>query len=177
MVLVVWWWSWCWWWCFVRGNGGGGGGASWWCTRVVMVVRACACVGERRGRGKLGLDDVVREGGHAQARVDIGGVVATDPEERFLGDVHLRGSDVSVGDRPEGRSWWAPTQRSPLLVIFVYVGTTFVSATDQGAHVGEHRPTWVSLRAQKRGASPWGSSDERSVASAAEPLGQQFRRA
>ena len=56
----------------------------------------------------------------------------------------------------------------------VYVGTTFVSATDQGAHVGEHRPTWVSLRAQKRGASPWGSSDERSVASAADNLGSSF---
>ena len=116
-------------------------------------------------------------GGQAQARVEIGGVVATDPEEPFLGDVHLRGSDVSVGDRPGGRSWCAPTQRSPLHVIFVYVGTTFVSATAQGAHVGEHRPTWVSLRAQKRGASLWGSWEERSVASAAESLGEQFRRA
>ena len=149
----------------------GGARASLW---------SCAHVrswGRGEAGGKLGLDDVVREGGHAQARVDIGGVVVTDPEERFLGDVHLRGSDVSVGDRPGGCSWWAPTQRSPLHVIFVYVGTTFVSATDQGAHVGEHRPTWVSLRAQKRGASPRGSWEERSVASAAEPLGQQFRRA
>ena len=41
-------------------------------------------------------------GSRARARVDIGDVVATDPEESFPGDVHLRGDDVPVGDRPWG---------------------------------------------------------------------------
>ena len=104
-------------------------------------------------------------------------MVATDREESVLGDVHLRG-----GRRPCRR----PTRGS--LVVgtdpekssprdFRNVGTTFVSATDQGADVGGRRPTWLGLGTPKRGASPWGSWEERPVASAAEPLGQQFRRA
>ena len=67
-------------------------------------------------------------------------VVATDLEESFLGDVHLRGDDARVGDRPGGWDMLTTDPEESLLGdVHVRGGTTLVSSTDQGVGRCGHR--------------------------------------
>ena len=99
------------------------------------------------------------------------------------------GDDVRVGERPGSRLWWPPTQKSRFKVMRTYLGKTFASASAQWVACGatdaeesslgdvDVRGEDVRFGDRPEGTSPRGSFGEPTVASAAEPLGQQFRRA
>ena len=137
------------------------------CDRVSLRALLCGCA-RASGRGRKGGSDwagllcgggergsvVGWEAWRGPYRARATWWVATDPEESLQGDVHVRGDDALVGDRPRGRMWSPPTQRRLVYVVFECVGATFVSATDQG---GTCRWAPTDLGAPERGASPFRS--------------------
>ena len=99
------------------------------------------------------------------------------------------GDNVRVGERPGSRLWWPPTQKSRFKVMRTYLQKMFASASAQwvacGATDAEESSQGdvhlcgedVRFGDRPGGTSPWGSFGEPTVASAAERLGKQFRRA